>query len=227
MDDNSLTLRSGFNAASLDLFTTSSLIRCHQQQELYSLPPTPHCFSRNILHHSWIFDNHKKYSVIIRSVKMSRLAIDRRHKAKWSRELPESSSSSNGRAAALSRFIKAFPSKIQPAPKLTTRTEHAERAIEMLPQPQQAKTFQRKPVPRGPAERAHMSAVVETLNQDRLAPGQFSPVYEPKSYFDWDSDDDESSQVSATVGVRQSLRPTICTGCMPLTSDKHRLIRRA
>ena len=47
-----------------------------------------------------------------------------------------------------------------------------------------------KKVPRGAAERADYTGVAEELNNNRATMGHHSD-YEPRSYFDWASDDEE------------------------------------
>lgn len=128
---------------------------------------------------------------------MSRSATDRRHKAKWPQHLPNQPSSTTTSTAfnRLTGVSRSTGSRLSQKPSLT---EHSAPAIELMPEPHSSKPVQRKPVPRGPTERNDFSAVVDTLNQDRLTPGYVPPPYEPKSYFDWDSEEEDTPQVSFT-----------------------------
>lgn len=124
--------------------------------------------------------------------KMSRSAIDRRHKAKWpvdeSNQRPSTASTSTSRLLGIARSIRQGGSK-RGAP-----AEVAAAGIE-LPEIEPPKPVQRKPIPRGPTERSRFSGMVEMLNEDRFEPGEILPVHEPKSHFDWESEKGDSTKV--------------------------------
>ena len=127
---------------------------------------------------------------------MSRSAIDRRQRANWpvqdpAERLSTASTTRTSRLLAFARSIRQDPTS-QRTPAMIGNNE-----IE-LPVIEPAKPVQRKPVPRGPTERGRFSGMVEMLNEDRIEPGEVLPAHEPKSHFDWESDNAEPSKVFRT-----------------------------
>ncbi|KAK3716546.1 hypothetical protein LTR37_006442 [Vermiconidia calcicola] len=129
---------------------------------------------------------------------MSRSAIDRRHKASWPAEPPQSLLPSEkrsydygcfGNIIRMLRYLRCdnlSPGSPSTEPGVQVPGSQSPIALQHL---------RRKPVPRGPTERGHFSEVVEVLNADRVTPGN-TPPHEPRSYFDWGSDDDRSSHTA-------------------------------